>query len=127
MGAKARLLVTLIMLALVSSAISSMDSPFGDDIAGFVIVIGSLLIMLGYVWNWGNLPLTASAPEKPTRESEKAKRTVNDKIALLRELLDDDELEAVKARLMADVTGSRYHDDGELPLSALLDQDARKR
>jgi hypothetical protein len=60
-------------------------------------------------------------------DREKAKRSVNDKIALLRELLDDDELVAVKARLMADVTGSHYDDDGELPLSALLDDDARKR
>ena len=127
MGAKSRLLVTLIMLALITSAVSSMQDPLNSEMGGLVIIIATFLIMMGFVWNWGNLPLTASTSEKAAPNREKAKRSANDKIALLRELLDEDELAAVKARLMADVTNSHYEDDGELPLSALLDDNVRKR
>lgn len=127
MDTRSRLLTTLFIWAVGIVAVSSMNDPFHSDFAGFAVIAALVLFCMGFVWNWGMLPLRDDQPMQmitPAR-AEKAKRSASDKAALLRELLDDDELEALKARLMDDVRGGDHFDDGELPLARLLDRQNR--
>ena len=95
-----------------------------DMAMGVLVVLAStVLISTGFIWNWGRLPLEMDRVIKSPREQEKPKRATGDNVALLRELLTDDELEAVKARLVDDMTDN--YDDGELSLSALLEEDQK--
>ena len=126
MDAKSRLIATLFIWTLATVAVSSMNDPFHDDIAGFGIVAGLILLCMGFIWNWGSLPLQSDKPaQTSTRSAEKTKRSASDKVAILRELLDDDELDALKSRLADDMAGGSRFDDGELSLSQLLEQDKR--
>ncbi len=121
MGTKPRLFATVFIWTVAVLVGMALEIPTGFIIPVLGIIAGTVLICMGFIWNWGQLPLTMDAPA----QSGKAKRSVSDRAALLRELLDDDELEAVKARLMADISGNHY-DDGELPLTALLDEEEQR-
>lgn len=56
-------------------------------------------------------------------EQAKVKRAPEDRLALLREMLDDDEWASFKATLKAQVlAGDDAAQDGELPLAALVDE-----
>ncbi len=118
MGPKSRLFATVFIWAVIISAGSSMDVPPGSEMLTLGIFAMIILLCMGFIWNWGRLPLSTAMSAK----SGKAKRSASSKYALLRELLDDEELEAVRAFLMDDISGNHY-DDGELPLEALLEQD----
>ncbi len=121
MGPKYRIFATLIVWGFAAIAVSvgmRMPVPAGLEIPILAILTLAGLICMGFIWNWGRLPLSVDMP----MQSGKAKRSASSKAALLRELLDDEELDAVKARLMTDISGNHY-DDGELPLEALLEQD----
>jgi hypothetical protein len=123
MEVKVRFFTTVFIWAVaVVAGLLLSPAPY-NEIATLFIIASTVLISMGFVWNWGRLPLSMTETGRSREGQTKAKRGMRDKAALLRELLDEDELEAVKRRLMADVSGEYDDDDGELPLAALLEPD----
>ncbi len=123
MDSKTRFWATAIIWLFGAIAIS-VTSPFnpGESWASATVVLGIVLAIIastGFVWNWGRL-----SAAHPDAAQGKAKRSSGDRVALLRELLDDDELEALKARLVSEMSNGHY-DDGELPIAALMDEEVR--
>lgn len=103
-------------LAVVNSSIF-MGQPLGIiNLFTSIMVIAAAIVSTGFVWNWGSLPLTADAGGEQA-QYEKAKR--RDRVAALMDMLSDDELEALRARLADDEgegrsLGALLSDDGEI-------------
>ncbi|NDJ74941.1 MAG: hypothetical protein GYB65_01670 [Chloroflexi bacterium] len=106
-------------LACIGAAITVFGGMPGYGITAlFALIMLVALIATAVVYSEQFLKLWQAI----NREQSKAKRAPEDKIKLLREMLDDDEWESFKATLKEQVLAGYEADptahDGELPLAA---------
>lgn len=131
-----RTIITVVMW-LVMGAISFFalaSSVFIEDWAVVVLTLVPLVMAVigtAFVWDVGG---SADDEAQHSAQSEKAKRQAgDDRVRMLLELMDDDEREALKQQLRAQMlrgdSGSRLGQDGELPVNFadLLDDDEDKK
>ena len=135
-------IVTLCMwAAAMSLGESATSSPFveGGDMA-LVIVMPLLFAFLGTLAVWvlpeivkifapGSATETTALPAKAKRAGDTRR---DEQLAILLELLDDDEREVFKERLQQRVLDNLRYSEGELPetdatLAALLDEENQRQ
>ena len=93
------------------------DATWSDfNIVTTLVVSIVALLSTGMIWNWGNLPHVQ--PSRETRSYEKAKR--QDRVGMIFDLLEDDELDALRRRL------SDERDGEMVDLGALLNNDSER-
>jgi hypothetical protein len=126
-----------IMLSAVSIvALTDNTSAHGDVTA--LVIVPLIIALIGTFLLWGlpEIPKNNQMLDRQSDEGEgKAKRQQGDKLALLMEMMDEDERQAFKAALqqrLLQESGNMAYDDGELPygaetLESLLDDDQLRR
>lgn len=105
-------------------------ASFADSSSlGWPMIIPILIALFGTIYILSVQPWIDARLEQTGRDQEKAKREVGDMMAVLMELMDEDERAAFKQRLEERVLGDAgFTDDGEIPdsrvsLDALMEED----
>lgn len=120
MNTLAKAIVTVFMWMVLGAI--AMSSTLGDpglgDVAAVIVAIAPLFLgLLGTGFIWAPEVFTGTKDETETSQMEKAKRVAGDsRMALLLEMMDEDERETFKESLKRRVLNDmRFSEDGELP------------
>jgi hypothetical protein len=120
------------MVSAIAPFVAEGDMPLVAGVGLFVALLATFLFWgLPEVTRMYNARLAARVDEMPA--ATKSRRQRGDKLALLLELMDDDEREAFKEALKRRTLDNIGYDDGELPYSSetlaslLEDQESQDR